>query len=63
MVLCLRQFAKEKKLDPIDAYNYLAKYKGIEFLEQHYEIEHTLGFHEIIDDLVKVCRREGGSLI
>ena len=63
IVLCIKEFANFQKIALKDAYLYLSKYKGIEFLDEHYEAEHLLGFDEVIEDLVAICQREGGHLV
>ncbi len=62
MIYVLRQFALEKKMQPSDAYKYLHKYKGIDFLNQNYGYEHTLSIEEIIDDVTKICQKNGGNI-
>ena len=47
-------------MDSKTAYRFLAQFGGIDFLIQHYEIEHTLSLDDAIDDLEMVCRRNGG---
>ena len=63
IVLCMKEFAKHQKMSLKDAYSYLSKYKGIEFLDQHYEAEHLLGIEDAIEDLLLICKREGGHLV
>ena len=62
IVICINDFADRFAMDSASAYRYLKQYGGIEFLMQHYEIEHTLGIDEAIDDLVMICRQNGGTL-
>ena len=62
IVLCIKEFAKTKRMSLKDAYDYLSQYKGIEFLDKHYEAEHLLGVNEAIEDLLIICKKEGGSL-
>ncbi|MCL2860607.1 MAG: DUF3791 domain-containing protein [Oscillospiraceae bacterium] len=63
IVFCIKEFAKSQNMSLKDAYLYLSKYKGIEFLDEHYEAEHLLGFDEAVEDLLVICHREGGHLI
>ena len=63
IVFCIKEFAKSQKMSLKDSYSYLSKYKGIEFLDEHYEAEHLLGFNEVIEDLIAICQREGGHLV
>lgn len=45
-----------------DAFHYLFKYKSIEFLKENYDIEHTLDFETVLEDLGILCRRNGDML-
>jgi len=45
-----------------DAFNYLRKYDAIRFLNENYEIEHTLSIEDAIDDITIIARNNGGSL-
>jgi len=60
--MCISEFAEQFDLDQPAAYRYLAKYGGIEFLLEHYEIEHTLSTDDAIDDLEAICQQAGGEL-
>ena len=44
------------------AYIYIADHGGIQFLKEHYDVEHTLSFDEAIDDLETICAQNGGEL-
>ena len=61
-VICINEFAEHFDIDSKAAYLFLAKYGGIEFLVQHYEIEHTLSLGDAIEDLELICRQNGGNL-
>ncbi len=61
IVVCISEFASRYEMHMRDAYLYLTKYKGIEFLKEFYDVEHTLSFDEAIDDLVAICRKNGGA--
>lgn len=41
-VVCVNEFARKKALHPRIAFLYLYNYKGIDFLKENYDIEHTL---------------------
>ena len=45
-----------------DAFGYLFQFKGIEFIKENYEVEHTLDFLTVVEDLGILCRRNGGTL-
>ena len=58
-VICISEFAKQKSISTKDAYNYLKEYKGLEFLDECYEAEHTLSLNDAIEDLTIICKRNG----
>ena len=62
LVICINEFAERFNLDVGEAYRFLAKYGGIDFLMQHYEIEHTLSLDDAVEDLELICRQNGGVL-
>ena len=55
-------FAKKYNISPKEAFQYLFNYKGIEFLKENYEVEHTLSFDNVVEDVSILCRRNGGIL-
>jgi hypothetical protein len=62
IVACVNEFARTKALPLKESYLYLQEFKGIQFLDEHYEIEHTLSFDDVIDDLSTVCRNNEGAI-
>lgn len=60
IVVCISEFANRYEMHMKDAYLYLSKYKGIDFLQEFYDVEHTLSFEDTIDDLTAICRKNGG---
>lgn len=61
-VACVREFAEEIGLSQVEAFDYLKHYKGMDFLVKCYEAEHTVSFADAVNDLIKVCRKNGGAL-
>ena len=61
-VACVNEFARQYHLSVQEAFRYLFKFEGIEFIKENYEIEHTLNFDTIIEDLRLVCKNNGGVL-
>jgi len=57
---CVGEFAKVFGLPTRLAFDYLDKYRGIDFLCKCYEAEHLVSFHDAVVDLSNVCRRNGG---
>ena len=61
-VVCVNEFADRHELSPQQAFAYLYQYKGIQFIKDCYDIEHTLSLDEAVDDLTLFCRRNGGAI-
>ncbi len=61
-VVCVNEFADKFNITSKEAFEYLYKYKGIEFIKEFYDIEHTLSLDDAVDDLTIICRNNGGSL-
>ena len=61
-VACVTEFAKAFDLDTHHSFDYLDRYRGMDFLMKCYEAEHTVSFADAVSDLQKVCRRNGGRL-
>ena len=60
--LCIDEFARKYRLAPQVAYNYLKKFDGLAFLNEHYDVEHTLALQDTLGSLQKICARNGGTL-
>lgn len=61
-VVCVNEFANKLNIAEKEAFDYLYKYKGIAFIKEYYDIEHTLSMDDAIDDIMMVCRNNGGDL-
>ena len=61
-VACVNEFANRYKMSSKEAFQYLFQFKGIAFLKENYDVEHTLDFETILDDLEIVCKKNGGAL-
>ena len=62
IVICIDEFSKQKKISKKAAYNYLKKYKGLDFLNECYEAEHTVSLNDTVEDLTEVCKGNGGTI-
>lgn len=62
LVALIFDFAKTYKIKQQQAFNYLKRFKGLEFYERHYNVMHTQSFEDSIEDLVRVCNKNGGWL-
>lgn len=61
-VACVTEFARAFNLDANKSFDYLDKYRGMDFLMKCYDAEHTVSFADAVSDLQRVCRRNGGRL-
>lgn len=59
---CIGAFANRFKLSLVEAYIYLRKFKGIDFLIDCYAADHTLSIEDAVDDIAYICRKNGGRL-
>ena len=60
--LCIDEFARKFRLAPKVAYNYLKRFNGLAFLDEFYDVEHTLALDDTLGSLQKVCADNGGTL-
>lgn len=63
VVAVISEFAKANKMTIREASNYLNRYRGIEFLTEHYEAEHLLSIDDSVQDLAQVCYNNGGGIL
>lgn len=63
LVAIISDFASKFSLTPSQVYRYLSNYKAIDFLIRNYDIEHTLSFENVVDDVSVFCRNRGGALV
>ena len=61
-VALIAEFAATYQIKQKQAFNYLNRFKGLVFLQKHYEVMHTQSFEDSIEALSMVCRRNGGQL-
>lgn len=62
IVVCVSEFAKRFNLTNQQAYAYLRRFTGIDFLNEFYEVEHTQSIESAIDDLQVLCYKKGGRI-
>lgn len=61
-VVCVNEFAKIHNISKKEAFQYLFKFKAVEFIKENYEIEHTLSLDNVLEDISILCRKNGGLL-
>jgi len=62
IIAVVNEFASRFGLNSQQAYRYLDRFKGIDFVDEFYNIEHTQSFEDVVDDLALYCRNNGGAL-
>ena len=62
-VACVNEFANKHNLSAKEAFQYLIQFKGIAFIKENYDVEHTLDFETILEDLEILCKKNGGTLL
>lgn len=61
-VVFLSEFGKRHGLSLKQSFNYLSRYKGVDFVERHYDYLHTQSFASAVDDMTEYCGKMGGGL-
>lgn len=56
------EFGKNFGLNMKQSFGYLSRYKGIDFIDKHYDYAHTQSFTTMVDEIAGLCRRMGGQL-
>ena len=61
-IALIAEFASRFGIGERQAYNYLARFKGLAHLSSYYDVIHTQSFDDAVDVMVKVCGHNGGGL-
>ena len=62
-IAVISEFASAHSLSNAQAYRYLERFKGLDFVKRFYNVEHTLPFEDVVEDLTAYCHRKGGALV
>ncbi len=62
-IIFILEFGRKYGLTMKQAFNYLSRFKGIDFIDSHYDYVHTQSFASMVDDLAEYCHRHGGALV
>lgn len=62
-VVFILEFGRRYGLNMKQSFNYLSRYKGIDFIDRNYGYVHTQSFASVIDDISEYCVRYGGDLV
>ena len=61
-MIFIHEFGKRFGLTMKEAFAYLSRFKGIDFIDKHYGFVHTQSFESMVDDIASLCKRMGGQL-
>jgi hypothetical protein len=62
MVMSVNKFAIDKHISVKESFAYLNEHKGLDYLQEFYDIEHTLSPADTVEALTIVCGQNGGNL-
>ena len=62
LLALVSEFAAAHHLSLQQAYLYLQQYKGLDFADEFYDVEHTLSFDQAVEDVTMYCQRMGGTI-
>jgi len=63
LTACIRAFGQKFAMSRQAAYAYLREHKALSFLIEFYDVEHLQSLDETIDDLLIVCKKNGGVIV
>ena len=58
IIALVNEFSKRYGLTEKQAYRYIRIHKGIAFIEEHYDIMHTLSFEDAVDGVALYCKNQ-----
>ena len=56
LIALVSEFAATHHLSLQQAYLYLQQYKGLDFADEFYDVEHTLSFDQAVEDITMYCK-------
>ena len=62
IIAVVNEFATRFSLNSQQAYRYLDRFKGIDFVDEFYGVEHTQSIEDAVEDITVICNRHGGAL-
>lgn len=61
-MIFIHEFAEKNGLNMKQSFGYLSRFKGIDFIDNHYGYVHTQSFESMIEEITALCYRNGGRL-
>ncbi len=63
VLIFVLEFGRHFGLTLKQAFNYLSRFGGIAFVDEHYGYCHTQSFQSMITDIAEYCHRKGSALL
>lgn len=63
VVIFIMEFGRRHGLNLKQAFSYLQRYQGINFVDRHYDYMHTQSFSSAVDDMTEYCHKMGGGIV
>lgn len=63
IVIFIHEFGNKHSLSIKQAFHYLCRFKGIDFIDRHYDYVHTQSFSSMVDDITAYCHKKGGAIV
>lgn len=61
-IACIGAFAERFSISNASSYIYLQQYGGMDFIYDCYSVEHTQSIEDTVEDMYRICKRNGGAL-
>lgn len=62
LTACIQAFGQRFAMTRQAAFRYLQKHKALAFLIDFYDVEHLQSMEDTIDDMLLICRQNGGTI-
>ena len=62
LVLSINTFSRKNDISSGEAFKYLETMGGLSYLDEEYEASRCFSLEAIVEDIERICRRNGGSL-
>lgn len=61
-IALIAEFALKFGLSERQSYNYMRRFKGVDFLHQYYDVLHTQSFDDATESIAIICQQNGGRI-
>lgn len=61
-IALIAEFARRYGIGEKQAFNYIRRFKGMDYLNDFYDVLHTQSFEDAIESTSIICQRHGGML-